>query len=628
MGKALVIAEKPSVGRDLAAALPGRFDKHEAYLESDEYVITWAVGHLVELAEPEDYDEKLKKWRMADLPIVPEDFRLKPRDAKSKKQLTAIRKLLDRTDVDRVINACDAGREGELIFAYIYEAAGSEKPVQRLWISSMTKQAIREGFERLRPGDQLAPLEAAARSRSEADWLVGMNATRAATIRGRAWVGGVVSLGRVQTPTLAMIVRREREIQAFVPQPYRLVRARFDRRYEGLWFEGDETRIFGDLERADRIVEKVSGAEGTVELVERKEQSERAPLLYDLTSLQRDANRRFGFSARRTLQAAQSLYEGKKAITYPRTSSRYLSGDMVAQLKPTAETLRPIQDYRAAAEYVLALDQLPLARVVNDAKVEDHHAIIPTDIEHDVEDFTPDERRVFDLVARRFLAAFHPPARYARTTVITVVEEERFRTRGKVTLEAGWRGVYGVEADAEKQSEDEEAEGNEIPPLEQGQTVRCRTAEFEDKMTRPPPRYTEATLLSAMETAGKLIDDDELREAMKESGLGTPATRAETIETLIRREYVERVGRDLPATPKGIQVVTMLEEHKLTSPELTGDWEHRPSEIEHGEGDRHEFMTGIQAFAKETVEQIAALDKEKLRPERAELGPCPRCGAE
>jgi DNA topoisomerase-3 len=471
-------------------------------------------------------------------------------------------------------------------------------------------------------------LESAARSRSEADWLVGMNATRAATIRGRAWVGGVVSLGRVQTPTLGMIVKREREIQAFVSEPYRLIHGTFQPPYQGLWFEGDETRIFGDLERADRIVAKVTGQDGTIEKVERKEQSERAPLLYDLTSLQRDANRRFGFSARRTLQAAQSLYEAKKAITYPRTSSRYLSGDMVPQLKPTAATLRPIQDYRAAAEYVLALDQLPLQRVVNDAKVDDHHAIIPTDIEHDVNALTPDERRVFDLIARRFLAVFHPPARYARTTVITVVEEERFRTRGKVTLEAGWRSVYGLEPDQERQSEEEESEGGEMPVLKEGQTVRCIAAEIEDKMTRPPPRYTEATLLSAMETAGKLIDDEELREAMKESGLGTPATRAETIETLIRREYIERVGKDLQATPKGIQVITMLEEHKLTSPELTGDWEHKLSDIEHGRGDREKFMQGIADFTKETVEQIAALDKEKLRPERVELGPCPRCGAE
>jgi DNA topoisomerase-3 len=627
VSKTLVIAEKPSVGRDLAAALPGTFQKSETHLESDDYVITWAVGHLVELAEPDDYDERWKKWRMADLPILPEDFRLKPRDAKSRKQLTAIRKLLERKDVDRVINACDAGREGELIFAYIYEAAGAEKPVQRLWISSMTKQAIREGFERLRPGEQLAPLEAAARSRSEADWLVGMNATRAATIRGRAWVGGVVSLGRVQTPTLAMIVRREREIQAFVAQPYRLVRARFDPRYEGLWFEGDETRIFGDLERADRIVEKVSGAEGTVELVERKEQSERAPLLYDLTSLQRDANRRFGFSARRTLQAAQSLYEGKKAITYPRTSSRFLSGDLVPQLKPTAATLEPIADYREAARFVLGLAKLPLGRVVNDAGVDDHHAIIPTDVEHDVSQFTPDERRVFDLIAKRFLAVFHPPARYARTTVVTEVEGERFRTRGKITLEAGWRGVYGVQADAEKpQDEEGEGEGVELPELVQGQRVRCVEAEAEAKETKPPPRYTEATLLSAMETAGKLIDDDELREAMKERGLGTPATRAETIETLIRREYIERLGRDLQATPKGIQVITMLEAHPLTSPELTGDWEKRLTDIEHGNGDRSAFMDEIESFTRATVEQIAALDKEKLRPERVEIGPCPRCG--
>jgi DNA topoisomerase-3 len=673
MAKTLVIAEKPSVGRDLAGALDGPFQRRKledikpkrtrkkaeeptneevvdaaksktksrttreeaVFLESDDYVVTWAVGHLVQLAEPEEYDEKWKKWKMADLPIVPPNgFKLVPRDAKSKKQLKLIETLLKREDVDRIINACDAGREGELIFAYVYESVFGEsatsakapKPVERLWISSMTKQAIREGFERLRPGTQMQHLEDAARSRSEADWLVGMNATRAATIRGRAWVGGVVSLGRVQTPTLGMIVKREREIQAFVPEPYRLVHATFQPPYQGLWFEGDETRIFGDLERADRIVAKVSGQDGTIEKVERKEQSERAPLLYDLTSLQRDANRRFGFSARRTLQAAQSLYEGKKAITYPRTSSRYLSGDMVAQLKPTAATLQPISEYRAAAEYVLGLDQLPLQRVVNDAKVDDHHAIIPTDIEKDVEALTPDERRVFDLIAKRFLAVFHPPARYARTTVITVVEEERFRTRGKVTLEAGWRAVYGVEPDQERQSEDE-SEGGEIPVLKEGQTVRCIAAEIEEKMTRPPPRYTEATLLSAMETAGKLIDDEDLRDAMKESGLGTPATRAETIETLIRREYIERVGKDLQATPKGIQVITMLEEHKLTSPELTGDWEHKLSDIEHGRGDRKAFMKGIADFTKETVEQIAALDKEKLRPERVELGPCPRCGA-
>ena len=629
--KTLVIAEKPSVARDIVDALPGSFENNDTSYESEDTIVTFAVGHLVELIAPEEYDDRFKRWRMDDLPIIPEEFRLHARDKKAEKQLKAIHKLLKRDDVDRIVNACDAGREGELIFAYIYETSGVDKPVERLWINSMTKQAIREGFEQLRPGEQLRQLEAAARSRSEADWLVGMNATRAATIRGRAWVGGVVSLGRVQTPTLALIVKREREIQAFVPEPYWLVHAQFDPRYEGLWFEGDETRL-KEAKRAEDIVAKVSGKDGVVESVERKEQSERAPLLYDLTSLQRDANRRFGFSARRTLQAAQSLYEDKKAITYPRTSSRWLSGDLVPQLKPTAATLAPIGEYAAAAQYVLGLAQLPLGRVVNDSKVDDHHAIIPTDVEHDLDRFSPDERRVFDLVARRFLAVFHPPARYARTTIVTLVEDERFRTKGKVTLEAGWRGVYGLLSDADQQAqrqdEDAENESAELPALEQGQKVTCAAAEVEAKETKPPPRYTEATLLSAMETAGKLVDDEELREAMKERGLGTPATRAETIETLIRREYIERVAKDLQPTPKGLQVVTMLEEHPLTSPELTGDWEKRLTDIEHGGDDRKKFIDDIADFTRATVEKIAALDKEKLRPERVELGPCPRCGAE
>src|SRR5215204_6250670 len=629
--KTLVIAEKPSVARDIVAALPGSFDANKEFYEGDDYVVTYAVGHLLELNPPEDYDERFKKWRMDDLPIIPDEFRVRPRDAKSKKQLSVIHKLLKREDVDHVINACDAGREGELIFTHVYETSGVDKPVDRLWISSMTKQAIREGFEKLRPDAQLEPLREAARSRAEADWLVGMNATRAATIRGRAWVGGVVSLGRVQTPTLALMVKREREIQAFVPEPYWLVHAQFDPRYEGLWFEGDETRL-KDGKRADEIAAKVSGADGVVESVERKEQSERAPLLYDLTSLQRDANRRYGFSARRTLQAAQSLYEDKKAITYPRTSSRWLSGDLVAQLKPTAATLAPIPDYAEAARFVLGLQQLPLGRVVNDAKVDDHHAIIPTDVEHELDRFSPDERRVFDLVARRFLAVFHPPARFARTTIVTLVDEERFRSRGKITLEAGWRGVYGLESDEDKkarqQDEDSEDESAELPPLEQGQSVKCATAEVEAKETKPPPRYTEATLLSAMETAGKLIDDEELREAMKESGLGTPATRAEIIETLIRREYIERAGKDLQPTPKGMSVVTMLEEHPITSAELTGDWEKQLSDIEHGNGARSAFMDGIAGFAKTTVEQIASLPDDKIKVERVELGLCPKCGAE
>ena len=644
MGKTLIIAEKPSVGRDIAVALPGSFAKHEGFLESDDAVVTWAVGHLVTLAEPEDYDERFKKWRMADLPIVPERFKLKPRDARSQKQLKVVHKLISRADVERIVNACDSGREGELIFAYIWETArqgtatGVEKPIERLWISSMTRQAIQEGFAKLRPSGQMQPLEEAARSRSEADWLVGMNATRAATIRGRAWVGGVVSLGRVQTPTLALIVRREREIQAFVPVPYWLVHGTFEAPsragYTGLWFspelgetDRDQSRI-GEGQRADAIVARVSGKEGTIRKVERKEQTERAPLLYDLTALQRDANGRFGFSASRTLRAAQSLYEGKKAITYPRTSSRYLSGDMVSLLKPTAETLVPVPEYARSARYVLGLEELPLGRVVNDARVDDHHAIIPTDVEHDVGTFSEDERRIFDLVAKRFLAVFHPPARYARTTVVTDVEGETFRTRGKVTLEPGWRGVYGVEPDEPRSQDEDEEEGGELPRLEEGMAVRCVEALAEAKQTRPPARYNEATLLSAMETAGKFVDDGELADAMKERGLGTPATRAEIIETLVRREYVERVGKELTPTPKGMQVVTMLDEHPLTRPDLTGDWEKRLVDIERGAGDRAAFIDGIGEFARDTVERIAGLTPEELRPERAELGLCPRCGAE
>ncbi len=659
VSKILIVAEKPSVGRDLADALPGSFKKtKEGYLESDDYVITWAVGHLVTLAEPEDYDEKFKRWRMDDLPIVPDTFKLKPRDAKSSKQLKLIHKLLAREDVGRVINACDSGREGELIFAYVMDTAENgkgklsesrvddaprSKPVERLWISSMTKQAIRDGFDKLRPADQLLPLERAARSRSEADWVVGMNATRAATLRGRAWIGGVVSLGRVQTPTLALIVKREREIQAFVPEPYALVHGTFESPsragYTGLWFELEladqpdriQSRI-KEQARADEIAARVSGKDGTVTSVERKQQTERAPLLYDLTSLQRDANGRFGFSARRTLSIAQSLYEAKKAITYPRTSSRYLSGDLVPLLSQTAETLAPVAAYEPFARYVVDLlsngKEVPLSRIVNDARVDDHHAIIPTDADHDVESFTEDQRRIFDLIAKRFLAVFHPPAKYAKTTVVTEVDGEHFRTRGTTTLEPGWRGVYGVEPDEPKAQDDEQVEGGELPQLEEGMTVRCAEAISEAKETKPPARYTEATLLSAMETAGKLVEDEELREAMKEGGLGTPATRAEIIETLIRREYIERGGRELMPTPKGLQVVTMLDGHKLTRPDLTGDWEKQLLDIEHGSGDRSRFMAQITGFATETVKRIAALDKEKLRPERAELGLCPRCGDE
>jgi DNA topoisomerase III len=669
MPKTLVIAEKPSVGRDLARVLPGTFKKQEGWLEAEDHVITWAVGHLVQLAEPEEYDPKFKRWRMPDLPIVPERFKLVVRDERSRKQMSVVTKQLARDDVEEVVNACDAGREGELIFAYIYEKAKAKKPVRRLWLSSMTNAAMKEAFASLRPGEELALLEQAARSRSEADWIVGMNATRAATIRLRTSFDGAVSLGRVQTPTLAIVARREEEIRAFKPEPYWLVDAVFaagplageagERVYVGRFHAGAKPRIASELQ-AVAIVEACRGQRGTITKLEKKEQRERAPMLYDLTTLQREANTRYGFSARRTLSAAQRLYEEHKALTYPRTSSRYLTGDMIPEIKPTAELVGKRSEYAKAAAYVAGLDLLPLGRVVNDAKVTDHHAIIPTRSEHHVEKMGDDDKRIYDLVARRFLAVFHPEAVFENTRVETTVPApdahaagkatddagaERagaggkaakgkagghvFRTRGKLLLVPGWRGVYGetpADAGGEGRSgEEDEVSEQQLPRLSEGEPVDTRKIESARKETKPPRRYSDASLLGAMETAGKLVDDDELREAMKESGIGTPATRAAIIERLITVGYIERDGRALVATEKGLNVVRLLNHHPLTSPELTGQWEHRLGRIEQGEDSRERFMHDIAGFASETVKMLDDTLKD-VRIPRADLGPCPVCG--
>src|SRR4051812_48686194 len=560
MSKTLVIAEKPSVGRDLASALPGTYkpSKDKTYLEGDDYVITWAVGHLVGLAPPDEYDPKLKKWRFADLPILPEKFKLIPNDEKSRKQLTAVHKLIKRDDVDLIVNACDAGREGELIFAYVYETAGVQKPIKRLWLNSMTRKAIEEALGRLRDGAEMQTLEAAARSRSEADWMVGMNATRAASIRLRAAFDGAVSLGRVQTPTLALVARREEEIRNFKPEPYWLVEAAFqatgDRAYPG--------RYHGCKRRAEaegqKIVEAVQGGRGDITKVETKEEREKPQLLYDLTSLQRHANTLYGFSARRTLAAAQKLYEEHKAITYPRTNSRYLPSDQIAEIKPTAQLVGHNPQYRKGAEYVTSLDSLPLGRVVNDKRVEDHHALIPTKQEHDLSKMGPDELKVYDLVAKRFLAVFHPDAVYERTRIETVVAEHAFRTSGRRLLEAGWKSVYGAEVQQQDAGDDDTGGDQLLPKLEQGEQVDVASVESIRKETQPPRRFTEASLLGAMETAGKDIEDVELREAMKESGIGTPATRASIIERLVDVGYIEREGRALHATDKGVMVIRLL----------------------------------------------------------------------
>jgi len=633
MSKTLVIAEKPSVGRDLVAVLPGAFTKGEGFLDGPEHVVTWAVGHLVQLADPDEYDPKFKKWRMADLPIVPEHFKLVVRDERSKKQMNVVRRQLARDDVETVVNACDAGREGELIFAYLYEKSGSRKPVRRLWLNSMTKQAIRTAFGQLRPAAELASLEAAARSRSEADWIVGMNATRAATIRLRSSFDGAVSLGRVQTPTLAILARREEEIRAFVPEPYWVVDAHFDtvdtappgpRRYEGRFYAGANPRL-KSAEEARAVVAACRGQSGTITKLEKSERQERPPLLYDLTSLQRDANGRHGFSARRTLAAAQRLYEEHKALTYPRTNARFLTGDMVAEIKPIAQLVGERSEYAQASRYVLGLDVLPLGRVINDAKVTDHHAIIPTRAErHPVDKFNEDDRRIYDLVVRRFLAIFHPEAVFENTRIETTVAERVFRTRGKLMLVPGWRGVYGQEAESERSDDDSERE-QQLPKLERDELVSVSEIASDEKVTKPPRRYTEGALLAAMETAGKLVDEEELREAMKDSGIGTPATRAAIIERLLAVGYIERDARALVVTEKGLNVIRLLGEHPLTSPGLTGDWEHRLAKIETGADSREAFMGDIVKFAESTVGELDSKLKD-VRIPRANLGPCPVCG--
>jgi DNA topoisomerase-3 len=657
MSKTLLVAEKPSVGQDLARVLPGPFKKGEGFLEGPDHVVTWAVGHLVQLAEPEAYDAKYKSWKMADLPIVPERFKLEVRDERSRKQMSVVTKQLGRDDVDEVVNACDAGREGELIFAYLFEKAKGKKPVKRLWLSSMTNQAMKAALEALRPSEEFVKLEEAARSRSEADWIVGMNATRAATIRLRSSFDGAVSLGRVQTPTLAIVARREEEIRAFKPEPYWLVDAAFaatgplpngdsptgERTYLGHFQAPTGSpgttkgpRV-GTEEEARAIVSACEGRPGTITKLEKKEQREKAPMLYDLTTLQREANNRFGFTAKRTLAAAQRLYEEHKALTYPRTNSRYLTTDMVEEIKPIAELVGSHPEYAKGAAYVVGLDVLPLGRVVNDEKVSDHHAIIPTRSEHNLEKMGSDDRRIYDMAVRRFLAVFHPEAVFENTRVETTVETgdggngHVFRTRGKLLIVPGWRGVYdeisadAKAAEAEARGDDEEETDQQLPRLIEDEQVQTRTIESLRKETKPPRRYSDASLLGAMETAGKLVDDDELREAMKDSGIGTPATRAAIIERLITVGYIERDGRALVATEKGLNVIRLLNEHALTSPGLTGSWEQRLGQIERGEESRKKFMSDIAGFAQETVKELDETLKD-VRIPRARLGPCPVCG--
>ena len=621
----LIVAEKPSVARDIAGVLGGH-GKQKGSLVGNGWTVTWALGHLVELAPPDAYGDEYKKWRLESLPILPDKFKARV-NYKTRDQFSVVKNLLRDPSVTEVVNACDAGREGELIFAYLYGLSGCKKPVRRLWISSLTPEAIREGFASLRDGSAMKPLEDAARSRSEADWVVGMNATRAYSVRfGRP--GNVLSVGRVQTPTLKLLVEREREIEVFKPEKFYTVHARFEKdgpTYDGVWFKSKQNRLSG-REAAEDIADKVRGGTGTVRKVQKKVQTEKPPLLYDLTEVQRNANAKFGFTAERTLRAAQALYEEKKLITYPRTSSRYLSQDMVKTFKKRVEVSGALSELAPFAEKLLSKERLPVnKRIVDDSKVTDHHAIIPTSKKRSGE-LPPDEARVYDLVARRFLAVFFPDARFENTTVVTEAREETFFSRGRVVLEAGWRSLYpdGVGGKKEK-------EPPVLPPIEEGQEWSVVKVGVKEGETKPPPRYSESALLGAMETAGKLVEDEELRQQMKDSGLGTPATRAATIERLIKVGYLEREKKALVPTDKGKTLVNLLGDSTLASPELTAQWEKRLARMERGEESRTGFMDDIGSFAAELVDQVRVMEGEKLatpeRVSREPLGSCPKCGS-
>jgi DNA topoisomerase III len=618
----LIVAEKPSVGRDIASAL-GRHRKEKGALIGDGWTVTWALGHLAELAPPDAYGVQYKKWRLESLPILPERFKVRI-NQKTRDQFSVVKKLLRDPSVIEVVNACDAGREGELIFAYLYGLSGCKKPVLRLWISSLTTEAIREGFASLRDGSAMRPLEDAARSRSESDWIVGMNATRAYSVRfGRP--GDVLSVGRVQTPTLRLLVDREREIENFKPEKFWTVHARFAREgvtYDGVWFKKKQNRL-KERKAAEEIAAKVEGGTGTVRKAEKKTASEKPPLLYDLTELQRNANVRYGFTAERTLRAAQALYEERKLITYPRTSSRYLSKDMVGGLKKRVEAAGSLPELAPFAEKLLGMQKLPVGkRIVDDAKVTDHHAIVPTG-KKSSGGLPPDEAKVYDLVARRFLAVFLPDARFENTTVITEVKSETFLSKGRVVLEAGWRALYpdGVGGKREK-------EPPVLPPVQVGQEWRVAKVGVKEGETKPPPRYSESALLGAMETAGKFVEDEELRQAMKESGLGTPATRAAIIERLIKVGYVERENKALVPTQKGRALISLLRESPLSSPELTGQWERRLAEMERGVQRRPDFMSDIKDFTVSLVESVRTMEGERLASRSREpLGVCPKCGS-
>jgi DNA topoisomerase III len=638
--KTLVIAEKPSVAADIVKALTpssGKFEKSTEYFENDAYVVTSAVGHLLEIQAPEEFDVKRGKWSFANLPVIPPHFDLKPIE-KTKTRLAAVMRLVKRKDIGSLINACDAGREGELIFRLIQQHAKSKHAVKRLWLQSMTPQAIRDGFDNLRSDKQMQPLADAARCRSEADWMVGINGTRAMTaFNSRDGGFFLTTVGRVQTPTLSVVVEREEQIRKFISRDYWEVHASFDvaaGTYPAKWIDTGFKKGDDEHARADRVWDAVSaksiaddvrGQMGTVS-EQSKPTTQASPLLFDLTSLQREANGRFGFSAKTTLSLAQSLYERHKALTYPRTDSRALPEDYVPVVKKTFEMLAGSPMRHLAPHAKVALDKgyiKPTKRVFDNAKVSDHFAIIPTlEAPSGLSDA---EQKLYDLVVRRFMAVFYPSAEYLVTTRLTVVKNHTFQSNGKVLVNPGWLAIFGKEA------QDENTEGGQnLVAVTANEKPRCAEVESKGLKTRPPARYSEATLLGAMEGAGKLVEDDDMREAMQEKGLGTPATRSSIIEGLIAEKYMLREGRELIATAKAFQLMTLLrglDVEELTKPALTGEWEYKLSEMEHGRMSREAFMGEIAAMTQSMVQKAKSFDRDTVPGDYSTLGqPCPNCG--
>ncbi|MDD5478936.1 DNA topoisomerase III [Rhodoferax sp.] len=650
VSKTLVIAEKPSVAQDIVRALTpvsGKFEKHDEHFENDTHVVTSAVGHLVEIQAPEAFDVKRGKWSFAHLPVIPPHFDLKPVD-KTKTRLNAVVKLAKRKDVGQLINACDAGREGELIFRLIEQYAGGAKPlgkpVSRLWLQSMTPQAIRDGFDHLRSNAQMQPLADAARCRSEADWLVGINGTRAMTaFNSRDGGFFLTTVGRVQTPTLSVVVEREEQIRKFISRDYWEIHANFAAQagtYPAKWFNPAHKKDADDAEKkADRvwseaqaraICDAVQGSTASV-TEESKPTTQVSPLLFDLTSLQREANGKFGFSAKATLSIAQSLYERHKALTYPRTDSRALPEDYVPVVKQTFEMLADSSFKHLAPHALTALNNnyiRPSKRIFDNAKVSDHFAIIPTLQEPGA--LSEAEQKIYDLVVRRFMAVFFPAAEYQVTTRISVAAGHSFKTEGKVLVKPGWLAIYGKEAALEVEGGKDGDKGQNLVPVAVGERVKTDSVEPKGLKTRPPARYSEATLLGAMEGAGKTVEDDELREAMQEKGLGTPATRSSIIEGLISEAYMLREGRELIPTAKAFQLMTLLrglDVQELTKAELTGEWEFKLAQMEHGKLSRTAFMSEIAAMTERMVKKAKEYDRDTIPGDFATLQtPCPNCG--